>query len=949
MKQNILNLIFAVALILCGTDEAASQERPKLREISDKKYEAGLKGVVPCTKKDECGYADPQGKFIIPAIFHKVMPMSDRHVGFVCFLDELGKEYWTPISLRGLYLTDLNFSQVIKDFDDRGMAVVRQGDKYGIISYTGKMVAGCNYQHYEDKNVVYLLYSDGGGCIAVAKDKSEKGYTAYSFAAREPIIVQTEGGYGIISQKNYFTVADFVYDSVKELVTWEAYCLQKDSKSYLYAADKLSMGYEEIISVQDGAYFVVKHNGKYGILTSENEVLLSCSQDEIPVLKKNEYTCLYENGSPVYLTIGKRATPSEYDDYLYTVKHRGVPVEYMLDQTLAFESKKYVRASLSACYGTKNFDLLSHLDVAKEYAESRRFVLLSSDTRNARFYDLESGSLVNYGEILYHAFPSKSGAPAFATVLRYGKFGIIDIRNGSTLLPAEYDNITPIRNNYVCLQKADSLYLYHVSDNLMITTHACKAIEDTLLDWDLAIVSQGGKERLYNIVEHRWTLPEDHSYESLVPLPGKDDLVLHFAALMKNGGKGALFEIRTGEKLTEYLFDQVENELIGGKYNVVVGAGKKGLYDVETQKYVLPCEYAKVEGYHTFNGEEFVIVTKAGKQGIYNISKSKLIVTAYNDAIDMRGGFARIRRGGKYGVYSLEYNKMMFDSPVEEVELMNDGYVLLKGPNSYEKGVYNLNWNEWYIDPMPGHDMCFLGGDYVGVASKGVGNYKTNKLIRRLEEEWIDSYIGVDGNFVIMNDPIEGASMWVYKLDDPHFLLNGSSIDVLTENNTSMQGRNLAIVLDFQYGEGWEILSVRHCKLQDLDSGRLILSDSYNGLRFTGMEYIDPGLVCVTMENEEVWLFDIMTERWLLRANGKIATRKLGGNRVSDNDTYISIRLADDTKYLFDINERVLVKLTDSFGLRDYADWKNTKSLVPSSSVSGCDRIALMFNSQKSE
>lgn len=944
MRLNILNILFVFALLLGGTVKSVAQERPKLREISDKKLEVALQGVVPWEKKGECGYADAQGKFVIPPIFHKVMPMSDRNVGFVCFLDDAGKEYWTPISIHGVYLTEMNFNQVVKDFDERGLAVVRQENKYGIINHTGKMVASCSYQHFEDKGPVYLLYNINGGCIAVAKDKTEKGYTAYSFAAKEPIIVKAEEGYGIITQKNYFVVADFIYDSVKELISWEVYSLQKDSKQYLYAADKLSMGYDNIIPGQGAAYFVVQHNGKYGIVTTRNEILLSCSQDEIPVLQKNGYTCLYENGVPVYLTTKKRVTASEYDDYLYLQKHKGAPAEYLLDETLAFENKKNVVASLAACYGTKNFDLVKHLDVATKYAESRRYVLLSSNKQTSKYYDVETKSCIEIGEILYHAFPSKSGAPAFATVLRDGKFGIMDVRNGSLLLEADYDKITPFYDGYVSLQKADSLYLYHVNDNIKITSRGCEDINDKFLDWGLLVVKQGGKDKVYNIETHRWTIPDDHTLVRFVPLPGKGNMLNEYVALVKKTTKGALYDLKNTEKLTEYLFDDVQEKLFADKYIAVTVAGKNGLYDVNAQKYMLPCEFDKIGDFYEFKDEEFVVVTKAGKEGIYNISKNKLIVTPQNDKVDMRGGYASIRRAGKYAVYSLEYNKMVFESPVEEVVLMNDGYALLQGPGMYEKGVYNLNWNEWYIDPIEGCDMCFLGGDYIGVANKGVGNYKTNKLILKTDEEWVDSYCEVINGFVVMEDPIEGAAMWLYKLGDPNFNLYASRIDVLTGSNTSMLGKNLAIVEEYQYGEGWEILSVLHCKLQDLDSGRAIIADQALGAKFTEMEYWDPGLAKVTMKDGQVWLFDIYTERWILKSTGKISSHMIGGNRIDVDDKYMIISSDRGDTYLFDLGDRVLVQLNENFGVRDYNALKEAKKIVPNSVLSGYDRICPMYN-----
>lgn len=958
MRQNILSFIFTVALLVGGVNEASSQERPKLREINDKKYQHALQGVVPAQKKEECGYADSEGKFVIPAIFHKVMPMSDRHVGFVCFLDEFGFEYWTPISLKGLYLTDLNFSKVVKDFDERGLAVVRQGEMYGIINHTGKMVAACSYKHFEDKGLVYLLYNKNGGCVAVAKDKSEKGYTSYSFAANEPIIVKAESGYGIISPRNYYLVAEFVYESVKELITWDAYILQKGAKKYLYAADKMSMAYDEVILGHGQEYFSVKRDGKWGVVTRGNEVLLSCSQDEIPMLRKNEYACFYENGSPVYLTVNKRASASEYDDYIYNVKHKGAPAEYLLDETLAFDSKKKVSESVAACYGTKNFDLIKHLDAANQYAESRKFILLSRDNKNATFFDVATGDLREAGAVLYHAFPSRTGAPAYASTLRDGQFGIMDIRNSQMYLPAEYDKIIPVNDEYAVLQKSDSLYLYHVNDNIRITTSGCESMDDSLLAWDILIMKQNGKDRFYNIADHKWTLPDDHSYVHLVQLPSKGEMTYELGALMKKGAKGAVFDVKTGERLTEYLFDDVVEQIFAEKYQVVTLAGKKGLYDVQAKKYLVPCEYSEIANLDEFKEEEYAIVTKAGKQGVYNLTKNKLVVTAQNDEVDIKDGFVRIRRGGKYAVFSLEYNKMMFDSPVDEVVLMEDGYALLNGPGMTEKGVYNLNWNEWYIDPMPGHDMCFLGGDYVGVAGIGVGNYKTNNVVLRIEGVDVDEFIGVDGDYVVMGDPIEGASMWLYKLNDPNFYLSASFIEILPKNVYTR--RSLAIVEDYEYDDGWNIVKVNHCEFRELD-GKVILDDSYDGVKFTGMDYIGNLLVRVSMENGEVWLYDASLDSWIFKSKGKLDIRYIPSPYAIGLDKDIQIMVPSGQVYLFDTNWRILYELTDTFKPLDYLaismEYNNAKyrtevdglkwQLMQTSNdkpiVTGCDRISLMY------
>jgi hypothetical protein len=236
---------------------------------------------------------------------------------------------------------------------------------------------------------------------------------------------------------------------------------------------------------------------------------------------------------------------------------------------------------------------------------------------------------------------------------------------------------------------------------------------------------------------------------------------------------------------------------------------------------------------------------------------------------------------------------------------------------------------------MPGHDMGFLGGDYVGVACRGVGNYKTNKLILRTDDEWAESFCEVIDKFVIMGDPIEGASMWIYKLDDPNYCLSGSCIDVLTGSNTSMSGKNLAVVHEYQYDDGWNIVSVLRCRLQDLDSGRLIVADSFDGYKFTQMEYIDPGLVCVTMKTGQMWLFDIYTERWILRSSGKMSTH---------TDKYLIITLENGDEYLFDQSNRSITQIKENFSVRDYEILKGTRAIVPNSVTSGYDRVSPMYN-----
>ena len=85
MKKNISRFLVAVTLLLCGVNDTFAQERPKVRQLSEKKAQVALDGIYPMVKNDLWGYADAEGKFLIRPVFSEVMPMSAMKVGFVAY------------------------------------------------------------------------------------------------------------------------------------------------------------------------------------------------------------------------------------------------------------------------------------------------------------------------------------------------------------------------------------------------------------------------------------------------------------------------------------------------------------------------------------------------------------------------------------------------------------------------------------------------------------------------------------------------------------------------------------------------------------------------------------------------------------------------------------------------------------------------------------------------
>ena len=879
MKRIVRNIAIISTLFLCSVNSAYSQERPKLKELNAKKQAQAATGIVPGQKKDKWGYMDAEGKFVIPALFHNAMAMCDKQVAFVSFLNDDGSELWTPISINGLYLSELNFDQVVKDFDERGLAIVMQSDNYGVITHTGKMVAGTSYRQFKDKGLVYLLYSKGGTCIAVAKDKSEKGYTSYSFADNDPIIVAAE-----------------------------------DDKKYLCVGDDLSKGYDDIIAGADNAYFVVKENGKFGVITPRLTPLLASCQDKAPVLKKDEFTAFEENGNLVYVKVGERMSVTQYDDYLYEKYSTSLP-DYLLDKTLAFESKKYVNQAIEKVYGTNGYAKIQHIKEAKDYAETRKYVLLSNNKEQAKFLDLASGNLLDAGDVLYNAFPSETGAPAYASCLRNGKFGIIDIRSNEDILPFKYDKITPITNAYALLQVSDAFYLYNVRENVMLSDHSFNDYYLGFLTHGLILIGQDGTDKFYNVNEEKWVLSGADEFVDVAMLRSNDGNKVP-TALVKKNEKYALYSLITGEQLTDYLFDDVwEEGFFDGRYVRAEVAGKRGLYDVFAKNFVVPCTYTDVYEGEASTGDELVIVIKDDKAGLYDVKKKALVLQPQYDGVILKGRYVQMKRGQKYTIYSLDKNAAVFNSTTEEwTELLHDGFAIRYTETS--TGVYDFKKSKWFIEPSF-LEIGECGKDYVFVNS-------------------------TDGS---------SSELWDYKADKRVFMVEsrGNSAPMVEEKELVEGGYMIARIFDMATNK-------KHVGLYDLNKGNWVLGYGVDNSKTYAMEYIGQGLFAIKIGNsEEVWIYHIATDAWVWKFAGNL------GIEIEDGVLMICDRNDARRMYMYDQNESTFVELKDNFTAKDYNDLNVVNSLgdykVSYSNGSWylnntttqkyikypCDRISLMY------
>jgi hypothetical protein len=300
-----------------------------------------------------------------------------------------------------------------------------------------------------------------------------------------------------------------------------------------------------------------------------------------------------------------------------------------------------------------------------------------------------------------------------------------------------------------------------------------------------------------------------------------------------------------------------------------------------------------------------------------------------NDEIIVKGDYASIRRGEKYAVQSLNNNQMVFNSPVEDLTLMDGGYALLRIPQLYGHGIYNLNWNEWTRDPDY-RRLSYLGGDYVVVEERGLYNYKTNdRLIYNYVDLSTRAY-EVVGDYFIEEDAVEGNSARVYRISNEDCVAETSWLTFLSSEVTQIPNRNFAILQDWEFYENNPV-RLLHCTLFDLENEENVLRDSYDGNAFKEMNHLAYGLLQVVMSNDKTGLYDMVTKRWVSLLNGEISHEVKGGYVLLANGT---------KKYMFDQDSRVLLSMTDHFDISDCEDLKRVYDINISFD---CDRISLMY------
>lgn len=847
MKRILLTLLLACSVSVLFADDG----RPKLKENNEKKIEKLKNGGKCLEKKGLWGYADAEYKFVIPAVFAKVEPFNEGGQAFVAYMMG-GRMRWTPIDISGVYLTGLEFDEP-GVFDKAGFAKVVTGGRYGMIDAKGKMVVPCEYPQVEEYGSCYVFHGEDKQTLALVHEDNDKGHGLYTFAAGAPIVLTVNEKCGIVSPETYQLVAPFEFDAY-QVTNGDFYFLTAGKKKAVYTSDRLSSLYDNISLSDDSAYLITHDFGRYGALNLDNEVLIPCDQTEMPVLDGNYRLFTLSDGTKIFSTNRKWMNLTSYDEHLRD-SCLATPSKYILDTLIPLNLKQFTNEMLSLSYGTKEFEALRDEDVALDYAEAKRLMLIVNAAASGSYYDVDLKKTVKLAHKADHSI-NVDGRPAYVTVIENGnRKGLLDVWTGSLLLPCDYDSFELLGSDYAVMRQSDSLRLYNLVNQRLVFDDWYNDVVPAEGYDGLIVLSKKGKKGVYDLRSSKWLLPAEFEDVRVCTMTDAGNEEVICAEVVKEAKHG-LYDLVSGQPRAECVFD----DIIGGNLKElrVVNRSKFGIYDTYVKDFVMPCSYDEIiavnECFYNEMSHRLVTVRNGRNMGLFDLSIKKLVLPVQSLLMEVLDNYACISNGGGFTVMDLKTRNNVFTSTFRDAKLLPDGYVIVNessNASAPKYGVYNLNVRSWVVQPVEGTVIADMGRGYIsykGVKEDGILDYKDGRWICRTDgaEEMVlhgDKYavITADHNY------LKG----IYDVRERAWLLNQEYENVSIHNALTSEGKEYeryAIVVNMYSKYGF----------MDLSTKEFVLGSVYDGIEMVGHD------VLMVRSGGQNAAYDVQARKWIM-------------------------------------------------------------------------------------
>ena len=340
--------------------------------------------------------------------------------------------------------------------------------------------------------------------------------------------------------------------------------------------------------------------------------------------------------------------------------------------------------------GDKAFIIKPKFDKAERFVNGHAFVSV-----NGAWYIIG-----NDGKALLSTTYSEAFALGYDhyRVCQDGKYGVVDLRSLTEILPIKYDAIDAF----------DDKYKLKIEGRYGLVDKACKEILPIKYDKidvfdDKYKLTIDGK---LGLADKLGTEILPIKYDKIDTYDGKYKLTID--------GKLGLAD-KVGKEILPIKYDAIDT--FDGKYKLTID-GKHGLAD-KVGKEILPIKYDKIDIYdHKYK------LTIDGKQGLADKSGSEILPIKY-DAISALGNAYKVAIGNKYGVVDGE-NKEIIPIKYDAISVLDiNAYVVAIGD---KWGIVDKT-NKVIVEPQYKAIECIDGGLYALLSDKWIFVDSSGKVV----------------------------------------------------------------------------------------------------------------------------------------------------------------------------------------------------------------------------
>lgn len=331
-------------------------------------------------------------------------------------------------------------------YEDNVLRVSRNG-KYGIINFEGQEVLPCEYDEITALKGVtsnFLVKKDGKLGLV-----NEKGQTIINTEYKniltlkegyksEYVIVNAENKYGVISTSGTILIEP-TYEGVKYLGSSSLFAVKQDNTWKLMDTEEKKIiidgGYKDIVEAKSENIVVVNNDGKYGVVSKENEEKIKPQYEDLKYAFSIYYIAKKDGKYGVINLENEEVIKFEYKNMEYVENGGFIQADRTDTETVIFDNnlgqkvtgiisevntdKGYIKVYTNNEYKYYNFKL----------EEKNSFDLLTANTLFLSKKDGKYGYVDKSGKVVVdyiYEDGTEQNSKGFAAVKKDGAWGSIN-------------------------------------------------------------------------------------------------------------------------------------------------------------------------------------------------------------------------------------------------------------------------------------------------------------------------------------------------------------------------------------------------------------------------------------------------------------------------------------------------------------------------------------------